>query len=129
MGKNILVVDDTVIMRNLIKKFLGQVYTVKLAENGLEAFLSMQEGYIPDLIISDIQMPKLDGFEFLEQIKSTGFLKDIPVIMLSSVDDSNTKVKFLKLGVSDYLTKPFNPEELVIKVDNIFQQKYQLVNS
>ena len=129
MGKNILVVDDTLIMRKLIKKFLGQFYTVKLAENGLEALLSMQEGYIPDLIISDIQMPKLDGFEFLEQIKSTGFLKDIPVIMLSSVDDSNTKVKFLKLGVSDYLTKPFNPEELVIKVDNLFQQKYQLVNS
>lgn len=121
MKKNVLVVDDTQIMRNLIKKFLEKDYEVMLAENGMEAILSMQSGYIPDLIISDIQMPKLDGFEFIEQIKSTGYLKDIPIIMLSSIDDSKSRLKFLKLGVSDYIIKPFNPEELVLKVHNIFE--------
>lgn len=129
MGKNVLVVDDTMMMRNLIKRFLGQFYNVKLEENGLDAFISMQKGYIPDLIISDIQMPKMDGFEFIEQIKSTGFLKDIPVIILSSIDDSKTRVKFLKYGVTDYLVKPFNPEELVLKVQNILEPKNYYIAS
>jgi DNA-binding response OmpR family regulator len=129
MGKNILVVDDTLMMRKLIKRFLGQFYNVRLEENGLDAFLSMQQGYLPDLIISDIQMPKMNGFEFIEQIKSTGFLKDIPVIMLSSIDESKVRVKFLKLGVTDYLVKPFNPEELVLKVNNIFEQMNQYVHN
>ncbi|OQY04797.1 MAG: two-component system response regulator [Bacteroidetes bacterium 4572_117] len=129
MGKNILVVDDTLMMRKLIKRFLGQFYDIKLEENGLEAILSMQNGYIPDLIISDIQMPKLDGFGFIEQVKATGFLKGIPVIMLSSIDDSQVRLKFLKLGVTDYLIKPFNPEELVIKVNNIFERMQEQVSS
>lgn len=127
MEKNILVIDDTPMMRNLIKRILAQFYTVKTEENGFDALVSMQSGYIPDLIISDLQMPKLDGFGFLEQVKSAGFSRDIPVIILTSVDDSKTKIKFLKHGVSDYLTKPFNPEELVLKVKNIFEMMHQTV--
>jgi DNA-binding response OmpR family regulator len=79
--------------------------------NGLDALLWLDDN-IPDLIISDIQMEKMDGYEFLTKLRQRGFTKHTPCIMLSGKSESKERIKCYKLGAQDYLTKPFNPEEL-----------------
>jgi len=111
MKKKILVIDDELSMTTLLEFFLSNNYEVTPVNSGEEA-LNWLESNLPDLIISDIQMPKLDGFEFLTQLRMRGYTKHTPVIMLSGKSESKERVKCYKLGAQDYLTKPFNPEEL-----------------
>lgn len=117
MKKSILIIDDEKSIRLLLHNFLSKTYDVSTRENGLDGLNWMQDGHMPDLIVADIQMPEMDGYEFIGQIRSSGFFKDIPMIMLSSIDSSQEKVKCLKLGANDYLVKPFNPEELAIRIE------------
>jgi len=121
MKRKILVIDDKNEFRILTKTILLSKYDVVGAENGIDALSILQRGYMPDLIICDIIMPVLDGKGFLEQIKSSGAFKDIPVIILSSVDKSAEKIKLINMGASDYLEKPYNPEELMARIENIFK--------
>jgi DNA-binding response OmpR family regulator len=72
----------------------------------------MQQGVVPDIIIADVNMPDVGGIEFIMQIRSSGFFRDVPLIMLSGNEKSEDKIKSLKAGADDYMTKPFNPEEL-----------------
>jgi DNA-binding response OmpR family regulator len=117
MKKKILVVDDEITIRTLLEKFLSNQYEVTAVGNGNEALTWLQSGNMPDLMIVDLEMPSMDGFEFLQQVKSTGFFRAIPVMMLSGVDSSAERVKCLKAGALDFMIKPFNPEELTIKID------------
>jgi DNA-binding response OmpR family regulator len=123
MKKKILIVDDKSEFRRLTKTILQSQYEVEGAENGIDALSILQNGYNPDLIVSDLMMPVLGGKDFLEQLKSSGLFKDIPVIILSSVDKSDEKIKLIKLGASDYLEKPYNPAELLVRIENILKTK------
>ena len=67
-------------------------------------------------------MPDVGGIEFIMQIRSSGFFRDVPLIMLSGNEKSEDKIKSLKAGADDYMTKPFNPEELEARIDNIFRR-------
>ena len=111
MKKKILVVDDEKSICLLLENFLSQDYDVVSFNDGLEG-LEWLEQNLPDLIISDIQMTKMDGYEFLTSVRKKGFTKHTPVIMLSGKSESKERIKCYKLGAQDYLTKPFNPEEL-----------------
>jgi DNA-binding response OmpR family regulator len=111
MKKNILVVDDEKSICLLLENFLSQDYDVVSMDDGLEALKWLEEN-LPDLIISDIQMTKMDGYEFLINVRQKGFTKHTPIIMLSGKSESKERIKCYKLGAQDYLTKPFNPEEL-----------------
>ena len=111
MKKNILVVDDELTSCLILENFLSKEYTVVSTNSGLQALKSL-EGNLPDLIISDIQMPEMNGFDFLKEVRLMGFTKHTPVIMLSGKTESKERVKCYKLGAQDYLSKPFNPEEL-----------------
>jgi DNA-binding response OmpR family regulator len=104
----------------LLENFLNKDYEVISKSDGLEALSWMQEGNLPDLIVADIQMPNLDGYEFIENVRSSGYFKNIPLIMLSGIESSVEKVKCLKLGANDYMIKPFNPEELAIRNKLLF---------
>ena len=117
MEKIILVLEDAISVRKILEVFLGKEYTVVSKENGKEGLDWLQSGNLPDLIISDIQMPIMDGYEFLKEIKASGYFKNIPILMLSGVESSEERIKILKLGAKDYIVKPFNPEELKIKVE------------
>lgn len=117
--KKILVVDDKLSISKLIVQFLRNDYDVETKEDGLQALSWLQEGNIPDLILTDLQMPNLDGFELISNVKSSGYFKDIPIIVLSSLDSSNDRIKCLKMGAHDYLVKPFNPEELLIRIERV----------
>jgi DNA-binding response OmpR family regulator len=111
MKKKILVIDDEFTMRTLLEFFLGETYSVSSVSSGKEA-LEWLDTNLPDLIISDIQMEVMDGFDFLRALRQRGYTKHTPVIMLSGKSESKERVKCYKLGAQDYLTKPFNPEEL-----------------
>ena len=111
MKKTILVLDDETIIGHLLENFLSAQYDVKFIDNGQQA-LEWLELNIPDLIICDIEMPEINGFDFLAQVRQRGFTQHTPVVMLSAKAESKERIKCYKLGAQDYLTKPFNPEEL-----------------
>lgn len=111
MKKRILAVDDEKTICVILENFLSPDYEVITVNSGVEA-LSWLNNNHPDLIISDIQMKEMDGFELLQEIRLMGYLKHTPVIMLSGRTQSSERIKCYKMGAQDYLTKPFNPEEL-----------------
>ena len=126
MKKRILVVDDEISICLLLENFLSQNHEVIAIHDGEEA-LAWLEGNLPDLIISDIQMSKMDGYEFLTKVRQRGFTRHTPFIMLSAREESKERIKCYKLGAQDYLTKPFNPEELeeIVK-KNLFPLHFAL---
>ena len=126
MKKKILVLDDEKSICLLLKNFLSLDYEVYTFHNGMDALVWL-EGNLPDLIISDIQMPEMDGYEFLTKVRQRGFTKHTPIIMLSAKLESKERIECYKLGAQDYLTKPFNPEELEELVKkNLFPIHYSI---
>ena len=87
----------------------------------------MEQDNIPDIIVSDIDMPEMDGFTLLKNLKSSSIFEDIPFIILSSIDNSAEKIRCLKMGADDYVVKPFNPEELEARIANIIRRKERYV--
>lgn len=123
MKKKILIIDDEKSIRILLKNYLQKDYEVIAKENGEEGMAWLQQGNLPDLIVADIQMPKMDGYEFIQNIRASGYFKEIPLIMLSGIESSSEKVKALKMGANDYVIKPFNPEELAVRIELHLAQK------
>jgi DNA-binding response OmpR family regulator len=121
--KKILLVDDKSSMSRLIFQFLNKSFELTTKEDGLQALLWLQEGNIPDLILTDLQMPNLDGFELITRVKESGFFRNIPIVVLSSRDSSNDRIKCLKMGAEDYIVKPFNPEELQVRIERIIERE------
>ncbi len=123
MKKKILVIDDELSIRMLLDNFLSKTYDVITRNDGMEGLKWMEEGNMPDLVVADIQMPNLDGYDFIKNVRASGFFKDVPLIMLSGIESSQEKVKCLKLGANDYMVKPFNPEELSIRIELLLARK------
>jgi len=116
MRSTLLIVDDTPVNRVILKQALtnsgADIYT---CESGEEA-LKFVEKTIPDLILLDISMPGIDGFEVCKRIKTNEHTQDIPIIFLSALEEVSTKVKGFDLGAVDYITKPFNVKEVNARV-------------
>jgi two-component system chemotaxis response regulator CheY len=122
MKKKILAIDDEITIRKLLSIFLSKYYDVETKADGLEALNWIQDGNSPDLIICDIQMPNMNGHEFVKNIRASGLYNDIPLLMLSGEEESETRIKFYKLKVKNFITKPFNPEELLILIRLILEE-------
>jgi diguanylate cyclase (GGDEF)-like protein len=115
----ILIVDDEPHIRRILQFLLEQEgFAVQMAGDGEEA-LSILEKELPDLILLDVMMPKMDGFSVLERIRANFETSRLPVIMLTAKGESAEKVRGLKGGANDYLTKPFNHEELLLRMRNM----------
>jgi diguanylate cyclase (GGDEF)-like protein len=118
MGKNILIIDDSETIREQIVRTLEEVALferIHQAGDGIEAFKILLEKKI-DLVLCDLEMPRLDGTKLLGMIATREELRDIPVIMLTGREDRESKIKLLGQGASDYITKPFDAGELVARV-------------
>ena len=108
----VLVVDDYPMNRLKLARLLEQQgHTVATAGDGLEALATMQANTF-DVVLLDIVMPEMDGYQVLERIASDARLRDIPVIVISAVDDIDSVVRCIEMGAVDYLPKPFNPTAL-----------------
>ena len=128
MSTTLLVIDDSKSILSVISYIFSSKYTVIKKLNGVEALDWMHEGNLPDVIVSDINMPEMDGLELLRHLKSSGLYEFIPVIILSSNDSSSEKIRCLRLGADDYLVKPFNPEELEARIANIIKRTNKYLN-
>jgi DNA-binding response OmpR family regulator len=114
--KKILIVEDDLYMQAILKEFLSATYEITISQDGMEALAFMQSGNVPDLIISDLNTPKLNGLELITQVKVSDFFKSIPIIILSGEDSSEKRIKCLDSGADDFIVKPFNPAELEARI-------------
>lgn len=122
IGKSILIVDDNKLSREILKNTLQNAgYTIMEAKNGEEA-MQIYKNSFPDMVILDIIMPGMSGFEILKILRNDEENLILPIIILTSKDDYNERIHGLELGADDYLVKPFNEKELLIKVNNLFQR-------
>ena len=119
MTRHILIVDDEPRMRRFVRMNLElEGLEVSEASNGLEAIRKVRET-MPDLVLLDVEMPQLDGFETLEEIRRTS---PVPVIMLTVRSEEDERIKGLDLGADDYVTKPFSARELVSRINAVLRR-------
>ncbi|RLD62878.1 MAG: hypothetical protein DRI95_12435 [Bacteroidetes bacterium] len=120
----ILVVEDNREIRNFIKLILGDLYTIYTAKNGIEGIEIAKSKNI-DFIISDVMMPKMNGFEFCKNIKNDVNTSHIPFVIITAKTETKDKLEGYKLGIDAYLTKPFNKEELLLIIKNLLNKKQE----
>jgi len=121
----ILVVEDNEEVNNYLTDVLQNYYCVYTAENGAEGFEIALEK-LPDIIISDVMMPKVDGFEFCKKIRTNESTSTIPFIFLTAKSDEQFHLLGTKLGADDFISKPFDPNLLLEKIKNILESRKKL---
>jgi DNA-binding response OmpR family regulator len=118
----VIVIEDDIAIKTLLCVVLESNFTVVPFDNGLDALAYMQQGNIPDIIISDLNIPEFSGFELLKQLKTSSFFNAIPILILSGEESSESRIKCLEAGADDYLVKPFNPRELEARLTVILKR-------
>jgi CheY-like chemotaxis protein len=123
LTSSLLVVDDNRMNRIMLSRYLTKLgYQATLVENGRQALEKLQ-GQSFDLVLLDVQMPEMDGYQVLEQLKADPRLRDLPVIMISAVEELESVVRCIELGAQDYLPKPFNPVLLRARLTACLERK------
>ncbi|MBI4783897.1 MAG: response regulator [Oscillatoriophycideae cyanobacterium NC_groundwater_1537_Pr4_S-0.65um_50_18] len=119
----VLIVDDNEMNRDLLSRRLTkQGHSIVLAEDGLQALATLRQQPF-DLVLLDVMMPGMNGYQVLEHVKSDATLRHIPVIMISALDDIDSVVRCIELGAEDYLFKPFNPTLLKARIGASLEKK------
>jgi DNA-binding response OmpR family regulator len=108
----LLFVDDSDMMRQFLLHYFSKEYQVHAAADADEAWKCLESGLLPVLIVLDLRMPGSSGLELLAKLKCSAQFAPVPVIFLSSVDESHERLACLQAGAADYVVKPFNPKEL-----------------
>ena len=105
--QKILIVDDSELNREMLKAILGEEYDYAEAEDGAQAILMLQQDMNIDLLLLDINMPKIDGFGVLERLNQFRWIEELPVIMISATEDRAVIERCYSLGITDYIRRPF----------------------
>ncbi|KQC29572.1 hybrid sensor histidine kinase/response regulator transcription factor [Flagellimonas eckloniae] len=121
----VLVVENEVDVQTFLMGTLSETYNVTLANNGVEGLQKIKQQQ-PDLIISDIMMPEMDGFEFCEKIKSDTTTCHIPVLLLTALGENQDIIKGLEFGADEYISKPFSIKHLELRIEKLIQNNVQL---
>jgi two-component system sensor histidine kinase ChiS len=119
--KKILIVDDQEFNLEFLEGFLSQQYNTERAKNGIEALEKIRRFY-PDLILLDIVMPKMTGWEYIRKLKNDSVYKNIPIIVLSAEDDPTNRTEVFILFVNDYILKPINASDLIVKIKAVLEK-------
>ena len=127
LKKTILIVEDTFDLQQFMKELLQEHYNVILAENGIEGY-QVAKTKIPDLILSDIMMPELDGIEMCKKLQEDSLTRHIPVILLTAKNSTQSKIAGLQSGAIEYISKPFNTNELLLKINNILIAREHIIS-
>ena len=129
MNNKILVVDDDISINELIKVNLElSGYKVVQAFDGVKGFALVKQE-LPSLVILDVMMPEVDGFTVAKRIRQNDETKNIPIIMLTALSQLNDKVNGFNIGADDYLVKPFEVEELMVRVRALLKRTNQIPES
>lgn len=121
----ILIVDDSPTNIHVLISTLKQECDIRIARDGLSALKLLDASNLPDLILLDVMMPDMDGFEVCRRIKKAEFLQDIPVLFITARGDDESETRGLELGAADYITKPFNADVVRLRVRNHLELKRQ----
>ena len=119
--KKVLVVEDDSPLCWLLETIMRDTYEVTIVNNGMDAWSLLSERSIPDVIISDLAMPGLDGIELLENLSESGLFRNIPVIILSGDEEPAKRKRCLDLGAFSFVIKPFEPRLLLEEVSNAIE--------
>jgi len=125
--KTVLIVEDNYDLQGFIKELLSHDYNILLADNGEEGFHYAKSNF-PDLILSDIMMPILSGIDMCKKLQTDPLTKHIPIILLTAKNSTNSKISGLKSGAIEYINKPFNTNELLLKIKNIILSKEHILS-
>lgn len=128
MKKKIMIIDDEISIRFILEITLSEKYEVVSFENGKEAIAYLNRENLPDVVICDLQMPEIDGYTLTKEIRSNEKWLDIPVIILSGIEESDEKIKCFEIGADDYVVKPFNPKEIEARVSRRIAMRENLLN-
>lgn len=116
-GKNaVLIVDDDTALLKMGEELLSDEYEVSIAKSGEQALKLLSSGFMPDIVLLDINMPGMDGYQTLERMHDIEDMLDIPVVFLTGVADNAAEVRGLSMGAVDYVTKPFVREILLARI-------------
>jgi DNA-binding response OmpR family regulator len=121
--KKLLMVDDEKSIGMIIEVNLGKLFEIIKLENGSDAYDYLLAGNQVDCMIVDLFMPEMDGLTFIKEVRKLPHLKETPIIMLSGETSSNSKIDSLSAGADDYVTKPFNPKELELRLTKLVERK------
>jgi signal transduction histidine kinase/DNA-binding response OmpR family regulator len=119
---SVLIVEDNPDMAAFLQSLLADKYHIQLAGDGMEALKYLEKGKV-DLLLSDIMMPRMDGFELIKRLKADRLHASIPTILLTARNLPEDKIRGLRIGVDDYITKPFHAESLLVRIDNLLLNK------
>lgn len=124
MKKKILLIDDSLPIRFLLEAMLDKKYSTISAQDGLGAIMWLMKGNTPDAIITDLAMPNVNGWELLDYLSDSDLYKDIPVVVLSgSIETETTAIMDRYSNVVEVMAKPFDPVQLLTKVETVFNTK------
>lgn len=121
MKKTILILDDKPSIAKIIALYLSSEYDFHYFDTPILGIKWLQEGNMPDLIITDVHMPDMKGTDFLQFIRNNELFKHIPVIILSGEENSSVRIKLLEEGADDFILKPFNPLELKVRIKKVLK--------
>jgi two-component system chemotaxis response regulator CheY len=114
MSKTILTVDDSRTMRDMLRLALVEAgFTVVQAEDGVHGLEVLRDGEMPDVIVTDINMPRMDGYGFIEGVRADPRCRTIPILVLTTESSPEKKARARDAGATGWIVKPFNPEKLV----------------
>ncbi|GGE67304.1 response regulator receiver domain-containing protein [Pedobacter psychrotolerans] len=119
---HILLVEDDEFMQAVLDEILNVNYRIDIRPDGLSALAFLQGGNIPDLIISDLNTPNMNGLELIEQLKVSDFFSSLPIMILSGEESSDKRIKCLDAGADDFVVKPFNPAELEARIKMVLRR-------
>ena len=122
LKKTLLVIDDEPAIQLILEHYFSGEYDVVLTANGQEAVDWLEQGNLVDAIVADYEMPRLNGLEFIRVLRALPMHEHTPLLMLSGTDETSKKILCLKAGADDYIVKPFNPEELEIRIKKVLQR-------
>lgn len=126
-ARKVLVVEDNAELRVYIYNNLSSQYDVRDAGNGREALQVITEGWMPDIVITDLMMPEMDGMELIEALRNDFNTSHIPIVMITAKHEDDTHVRAMKYGADGYIAKPFSMELLKAGIDNIFERRKEVI--
>jgi DNA-binding response OmpR family regulator len=118
----LFIIEDDPSIQMVLSKFLSKTFELNVFGNAMAALAVLQEGNIPDIIISDLHIPGLSGMELVKQLKSSGIFNKVPVVILSGEENSETRIQCLEAGADDFIVKPFSPRELEVRLKLILKR-------
>jgi DNA-binding response OmpR family regulator len=127
-NNHILIIDDDLAMCQLLKRLLERSYEVTTKNDGMSAMYWLAQGNLPDLIITDLDMPNINGEDFVVNLKNSGYFNEVPFIVITGYSSKDQRLRCMKLGIHDYFEKPFNPKDLLFSIEVVLKHNLKKLN-